>query len=54
MLGAMAWLPPAYLELDRRIREILAERMEHCATDELDRRPGEAPVRVVQPSRLKS
>ena len=37
MLGAMTWLPPEYL--DRLIREILAERMEHGATDKRDRRP---------------
>ena len=35
----MTWLSPLpYAVIDRRIREILAERMERGATDELDRR----------------
>lgn len=30
--------PSPYIALDRQIRELLAERMERGATDELDRR----------------
>jgi hypothetical protein len=30
----MTWLP--WIELDRRIRALIAERLEHGATDELD------------------
>ena len=38
LTSPMTWLPPAYLEIDPRIRVILAEQMEHGATDELDRK----------------
>ena len=32
----MPWLP--YVAIDREIRAVLAKRMEHGATDELDRK----------------